>query len=370
MTLLLDLPAPIFGNILSSWLEFKNVVKLDSAVCATLPRTSLMSVLAKHTINDADIANERISPLRILDWINLRKVCVSSIYIPCGLDKDGIVEIFLTRTGSVVKKLRVIFDHQWAVGLFLFDKLARHCPNVEEMIFYRCSVKDTAPVAAFLAGCKKLTKLKMNGFKYLDSPLAATIARLGPNLTNLELDCTYMNVELLRSIVAACGGLQTLVFSRNQITDETMESIVKHCPLLQELYINETHGMSRLTDRGVSAIAGLQHLHTLDLNTSQKVTDSGIIELITRNTRLAKLYIADNNNISDKALFAIAKLGANITHLEAHFCDTRMTDKGVLLVAEKCPKLQQITVSHTGKVTKKAVKKLGKLAELVVDEFW
>ncbi|XP_042022234.1 F-box protein At3g58530-like isoform X3 [Salvia splendens] len=195
-----------------------------------------------------------------------------------------------------------------------------------------------------LNGCQKISDI---GIGFVTS-----------NCSRLKVFSIYWNVRVsdlgIRNLVDNCKLVIDLNLSGcKNVTDESLKLIAENYQGLQLLNITRC---VKITDKGLDMIlVKCSSLHSLNLYALSSFTDAAY-KRISLLTHLRFLDLCGAQNLSDDGLSCIAKC-KNLTSLNLTWC-VRITDQGVVSLAEGCKSLEFLSLFGIVGVTDKSLEAL------------
>ena len=166
-----------------------------------------------------------------------------------------------------------------------------------------------------------------------------------PVLKGLNLSLTEVDDEIMRQITARFPGINDLnVVDCLMIKD--LISIINSLPSLKSLSFSMEEGgdigsLSILLSRQTS----LQKLEIIDTFIMRDVH----LEMIVENLNLTHLSLSGCCNVGDEGIFNVAKCLSQLRSL--NISETAITDKGIKVLAQSCPFLEEVNTSICGNIT-------------------
>ncbi|KAI3678189.1 hypothetical protein L6452_37473 [Arctium lappa] len=201
------------------------------------------------------------------------------------------------------------------------------------------------------------------------------------NLEHLNLNgCQKVSDMGIEAITAASPSLKIFsIYWNVRVTDVGISHLVKSCKHIVDLNLSGCKGIS---DKSLQMLAeNYQHLESLDITRCIKITDGGLQHIMVKcsDLRSLNLYALSSftdgaykklsllghlrfldlcgaQNISDEGLFSIAKC-KNIRTLNLTWC-VRVTDVGVIAIAQGCTSLEYLSLFGIVGVTDKCLEAL------------
>ncbi|KAI8558874.1 hypothetical protein RHMOL_Rhmol04G0130100 [Rhododendron molle] len=193
------------------------------------------------------------------------------------------------------------------------------CPNLKVFsIYWNVRVTDTG-IEHLVKNCKNIVDLNLSGCKNISDKSLQLIADNYQHLKCLNLTrCIKLTDGGLCKIFVKCSSLHSLnLYAVSSFTDEAYKKI----SLLTELKFLDLCGAQNLTDHGLSCIAKCNNLVSLNLTWCVRVTDEGVIPLAEGCTSLEFLSLFGIVGVTDKCLEALSKFCSNtITTLDVNGC--------------------------------------------------
>ena len=259
--LLLSLPHGIITELLTEWIDFRDVVMLDSAFCQKSNRREWLQCLDSDSIvfnvDFSKIGNPQQASLLMMMWIISKRVRVSSYSLisPMAFFGDTLSNIttFLNWSGKHMKELDIAWYHGELL-LSILVEVAQSCTKLQELLFCGCELNEKClngvlcccttstgltfdecncdavggdnNIESMDINCPAIKKFKMHN--YATDSIVVAFAKVFPNLREMKL---------------TDGAL---------ITDAALVAVADHCPQLEKLSV---HRVSAITDAGIAAVA-------------------------------------------------------------------------------------------------------------------
>ncbi|KAG6397248.1 hypothetical protein SASPL_143414 [Salvia splendens] len=202
---------------------------------------------------------------------------------------------------------------------------------------------------------KNVETLNLNGCQKISD---IGIGFITSNCSKLKVFSIYWNVRVsdlgIRSLVNNCKLVIDLNLSGcKNVTDESLKLIAENYQGLQLLNITRC---VKITDKGLDMVlVKCSSLHSLNLYALSSFTDAAY-KRISLLTHLRFLDLCGAQNLSDDGLSCIAKC-KNLTSLNLTWC-VRITDQGVVSLAEGCKSLEFLSLFGIVGVTDKSLEAL------------
>lgn len=167
--------------------------------------------------------------------------------------------------------------------------------------------------------CKHIVDLNLSGCKNITDKSLQLIADNYPDLELLNLTrCIKLTDGGLQQILLKCSSLQSLnLYALSSFTDEAYKKI----SLLTDLRFLDLCGAQNLSDQGLCCIAKCKNLVSLNLTWCVRVTDVGVIAIAQGCTSLEFLSLFGIVGVTDKCLEALSRSCSNmITTLDVNGC--------------------------------------------------
>lgn len=174
-------------------------------------------------------------------------------------------------------------------------------------------------VKHLVKNCKCIVDLNFSGCKHLSDKSLQLVADNYPELESLNLTrCVKMRDSGLQQVFVKCSFLQSLnIYALSSFTDEAYKKI----SVLSHLKFLDLCGAQNLSDDGLSCIAKCKKLVSLNLTWCVRVTDVGVIAIAESCTSLEFLSLFGIVGVTDKCLEALSKSCANtMTTLDVNGC--------------------------------------------------
>ncbi|KAM1936292.1 hypothetical protein ACFX15_013583 [Malus domestica] len=199
------------------------------------------------------------------------------------------------------------------------EAITSACPSLKEFSSYwNVRVTDIG-LAHLVKNCKHIVDLNISGCKNLSDKSLQLIAQNYPELQLLNLTrCVKLTDSGLQQILHGCPSLHSLnLYALSSFTDEAYKKI----SLLSHLKFLDLCGAQNLSDEGVACIARCKGLLSLNLTWCVRVTDVGVIAVAQGCTFLEFLSLFGIVGVTDKCLEALSLTCSNtITTLDVNGC--------------------------------------------------
>ncbi|XP_027363527.1 F-box protein At3g58530 isoform X3 [Abrus precatorius] len=174
------------------------------------------------------------------------------------------------------------------------------------------------------------------------------------SLESLNLNgCQKISDTGIEAITSCCPQLNTFsIYWNVRVTDTGIQHMVRNCKHIIDLNIS---GCKNISDRGVQLISeNYPELKSLNLTS---FTDEAYRKICLL-TRLTFLDLCGAQNLSDEGVSCISKC-KNLVSLNLTWC-VRVTDEGVISLAEGCTSLEFLSLFGIIGVTDKCLEALSK----------
>ncbi|MBA0692931.1 hypothetical protein Goari_010452, partial [Gossypium aridum] len=208
--------------------------------------------------------------------------------------------------------------------------LVKNCKYIVDLNFsgcksdwrFRCSgYQENGEKAYSTGGCSKDTMAYdfMDHIRHLSDKSLQLVSDNYPELESLNLTrCVKMTDSGLQQVFVKCSFLQSLnLYALSSFTDEAYKKI----SVLSHLKFLDLCGAQNLSDDGLSCIAKCKKLVSLNLTWCVRVTDVGVIAIAESCTSLEFLSLFGIVGVTDKCLEALCMSCANtMTTLDVNGC--------------------------------------------------
>ncbi|CAH9105656.1 unnamed protein product [Cuscuta epithymum] len=193
------------------------------------------------------------------------------------------------------------------------------CPKLKGLsIYWNIRVTD-AGIMHLVRNCKLVVDLNLSGCKTITDQTLHLIADTYQNMESLNITrCIKLTDSGLQRILLKCASLQSLnLYALSVFTDEAYKKI----SLLPHLKFLDLCGAQNLTDDGLSCIAHCKKLLSLNLTWCVRVTDIGVIAIAQGCISLEFLSLFGIVGVTDKSLEALASsCSKTLTTLDVNGC--------------------------------------------------
>ncbi|XP_023886029.1 F-box protein At3g58530 isoform X1 [Quercus suber] len=193
------------------------------------------------------------------------------------------------------------------------------CPILKVFsIYWNVRITDMS-IEHLVKNCKHVTDLNLSGCKKISDKSLRLVAENYPKLEFLNLTrCINLTDRGLQQILLKCSFLQSLnIYALSSFTDEAY----RRMSLLIYLKFLDLCGAQNLSDDGLSCIAECVNLVSLNLTWCVRVTDEGVMAIAQGCTSLEFLSLFGIVGVTDKCLEALSSSCSNtITTLDVNGC--------------------------------------------------
>ncbi|XP_015951181.1 F-box protein At3g58530 [Arachis duranensis] len=193
------------------------------------------------------------------------------------------------------------------------------CPQLKIFsIYWNVRVTDTG-LKQTVQNCKYIVDLNISGCKNISDRGLQCVAENYPELVSLNLTrCIKITDDGLKQLLHKCLSLQSLnLYALSSFTDEAYKKIC----LLEHLKFLDLCGAQNLSDEGLSYISKSKNLASLNLTWCVRVTDKGVISIAQNCTSLEFLSLFGITGVTDKCLEELSKSCSDkITTLDVNGC--------------------------------------------------
>jgi hypothetical protein len=279
------LPSDVMINLLTKWLNMRDVCIFDTAICNKKNRLIYLNYLKSNiTIFDGIYLN---SNLICSNWIIAREISVKKLKYNSYYTFNAIDINIMKNIIKLSPKLQSYelnsynYNNQFSLlnNDDYFSVISSNCKQLRDLKFYRCGITDKAIIKI----SENLLNLQYLNLAFCEYITDYSIVKIARNLTNLEhLD------------ISGCV----------RITDIGLIKISENLAKLTDLHLN---GNSKITDDSVIKIAeNLKSLQHLNLLNCYKITDVGIIKIIN-NLTLKHLGVYNCDKVTEDCIIKLTK---------------------------------------------------------------
>ena len=282
---------------LTSWLDFRSVGCLDTAIGHKQDRSTWLTCLRAMDTTAIDEHEHSCSSLR---WVVERGIRVKRIKI---------------RESSRNEIVPETFDGLYAPSLLSLD--LHGCINVTDVVISSLSV-----------GCSELQEIIVS-------------------------ECTRIGDAGIVAVADHCPKLCVINLSNCQnITDAGIIVLAHGCPQLSSIDLSSCHD---ITDAGMIALAqGCPQLSSINLYNCSNITDAGMIALAHGCPQLSSINLSECSNITDAGVIALAHGCPQLSSINLYNC-INVTDAGMVALVQGCPLLRQVRLSYCRHVSLSSV---------------
>eukprot|EP00899_Mesostigma_viride_P003669 jgi/Mesvir1/13302/Mv08592-RA.1 len=247
--------------------------------------------------------------------------------------------------------------------------VAQSCPELRVLGAGHCPNVTGDGIIAVARGCKELRRLSVEGCARVSGDSIKLVALRCVLLEDLcVVGCPHVRSSAILEVTKRCRGVRRLAASN--VSDNTLAAIATNCNQLECLEVQGSildkdgarhpHARVRvyISDAGMRAVAdGCNHLVSFCVRGSDRVTDEGIIALAERRPQLVCLGVPRCPRITDASISVVARHGT-LRHLDVQGCQS-VTDASIIDVAKNCPGLRRLNVTGCTDVTDGSILEVG-----------
>ncbi|KAK9265788.1 hypothetical protein L1049_012471 [Liquidambar formosana] len=199
------------------------------------------------------------------------------------------------------------------------EAITSACPKLKVFsIYWNVRVTDTG-IEHLVRNCKHIVDLNLSGCKSITDKSLRLVAENYRDLESLNLTrCVKLTDGGLQQILLKCSSLQSLnLYALSSFTDEAYKKI----SLLAHLRFLDLCGAQNFSDQGLFCIAKCKNLVSLNLTWCVRLTDAGVIAIAQGCNSLEFLSLFGIVGVTDKCLEVLSKSCSNtITTLDVNGC--------------------------------------------------
>ncbi|XP_024038436.1 F-box protein At3g58530 isoform X2 [Citrus clementina] len=193
------------------------------------------------------------------------------------------------------------------------------CPELKVFsIYWNVRVTDIG-IQHLVKNCKHIIDLNLSGCKNLLDKSLQLIADNYQELESLNLTrCVKLTDGGLQKILIKCSSLRSLnLYALSGLTDEAYNKI----SLLAHLKFLDLCGAQNLSDEGLACIAKCKNLVSLNLTWCVRITDVGVMAIAEGCSSLEFLSLFGIVGVTDKCLEVLSRFCSNtLTTLDVNGC--------------------------------------------------
>lgn len=339
-----------FLSILLEYLNMKEIVILDSAICNKPDRNKWLECIAKDMGSVATKIQPYLRDDGPIIWCSKRNVQFKCLAI------DNIKKPYSVTT----------------VGASLLSMCSKNM--IEFHLYY--NIRSPEILIELGQQCSKLKKLKITSEYITDKDLALLLSH-NIDLEHIELGfCERLGDDSLMVIAAHCRRLRTILFDHmTHFTDKGMEALVSVNHDLEDIGVYSCTTL--LTYSSLMAIANSCHkLKVLDISNAEWITDEGFVALVSNNLdleeigleyrplltdvsiialtshchRLRKVYFSEMDGFTDQGIATLVSANHDLEEIRFDSC-AFLNNFSLKAIANNCHKLTRLDISNAELIT-------------------
>ncbi|PRP89382.1 hypothetical protein PROFUN_01245 [Planoprotostelium fungivorum] len=235
-----------------------------------------------------------------------------------------LTEPILINLATHIKNLRVInLTSSTAVSDDAIYSLACKSKQLREINLFGCVGITDWSVKKLSGSCNQLERVSLGGCKNISDASAASLCSVNSALRYVDLALT-------------------------KIKTATLQTMTVHNNLITELDVS---GVKVMDDACCEAIASFERLTSLNLYLTP-IEDSGLRKILKKLTRLQRLDVSYCGKLTDEAFRDLKTCELRSVNLIRDFS---LTDRTLMEIAQRCPKLEDLSVRQCVKITGRGI---------------
>jgi hypothetical protein len=355
MTAPTQLPLELASKILLMWVDLEDIGHLDSALCNKTERASYLSLVSNasfvisrsFTPHEGNAGGIRVRSFT--SWFLLRGVAVTNVSVNAAwVANQGQSRNYIHLHRRHVRNVTVEMDSSLP---FEFDaalkEISEHCPNVAKLDTGRGVTISAVTLSHITHHWPQLTHLAIQVDGVDDGDEFVSVCVECQSLVELTLWAVPPAPALTKALQVCSAELQKFTaFAPLKPSD--YRSLAQRCPLLREVDVPH----SKLDDAGLEALgANCVHLEVLKIEKNAKVTNKGLLA-VARNRALTTLRLNGCPIITDAGLQAVAQSCPLLERVDLSH-SSAVTDASLIAIGQTCHHLRELSlravpVTHAG----------------------
>ena len=399
-----------FLPILLEYLNIKDIVAMDSAICNKADREQWLKCIAK---DNGSVISDKIKrfPIsdRLIQWCYLRKIQFKYLdlkfhHSSFSISFDNITLLAMCCIHLVDLKLCTgETEYRKEIRHKIISELGQRCTQLKRFnsalpdicdkdvtLFMAnnhdlkiieiaiCERLTDATLIVIADNCHTLHKISFAGmYRITDQGIAAVVST-NHDLEDIQLvDCRLLTDATLKAIAGNCHQLKRIKLSSDLMTDEglkmlvsanhdlrvieffhcervsdaTLRAIGENCHTLQQITFKAMH---RITDQGMKALVSSNHdLEDISISNCGRLTDETLITIAQHCHKLKKLKLS-SDRMTDEGPVALVSANHDLEEIDIRNCDV-LTDATLIAIVDNCPKLKELACIGLTNITLSAI---------------
>ena len=364
MTDFTTLPIAVGCSIICEWINWEDLVRLDSAYCNHLTRSAFLIYCNSGTLEMDQIWLKSAAQIQ---WIinrklKFRKFSTSLLVWQQGIDK--LIDEMFASIGDHVKEVQICPDSSLSSKqiVCLNAIIAQNCMNIRKvevaekitdmeiapllcvlrsiqfLYIYDCNITNASLYIISNICAMNLRILFLDGLGVCDSGITALVGKC-PELEELHIrSCFSVTGKGLAALILTTPKLNCFRITICDLSDTDITTLAQHCPMLHTLEVNAT----LLTDVGIQELGNhCTQLRKLDLNNCMNISTGFSL---FQNLEELRLYCCPT--LTDTMVATIVQNNPLLENLTLEYCK-KLTSLAVLCILDGCPELRNITITNT-----------------------
>lgn len=335
--LLLRIPTGVAGQIIVEWLLITDVCKVDAAFANALLRPEWFNFLASGDVMYANIPppiNLLATIPFMLAWMHKRGIPMSTMEITPELDLV-LVNQYLDLTA---RKLTFVSLQNMKRGTedILNILSSKELDQLRTIRSAFSNLDNHLEMRNLLKKPHNLEELRFNYCTNIHADLFLNMSL--PYLRTVSVNFASVSSKFVTAFAMSCRNLQNLNLSKcGIIDDEAVGTLARNCVQLRLISLC---GQGLITDAAIVELSQCcTGLLLVDVCSCPLLTNASIVTLASNCHRMERLYMSNNENITDAALRAITDCIAPTFEVLNILDCPHITSYAIIHVIERCPKL-------------------------------
>ena len=275
----------ILNDLLTKWISFSDVGRLDSAVCEPVKRKQFLDLLPTESFGKRTTLMSRYSGNpTFLTWVAKRSVKLrlnEQVFDDVIVGNLELLRRVLTTIGPSLKRVDQSKDSR--LGTEYVDKfileLSLRCTNLQECEFLTFS---DAPLTALLARNPHMRSVKLGKCaSNKESDMLLTVSSLCPNIDNIDMNFSAPTGSFKCFMDSIPVNLTRLCLLSQDFSHTSLLNLLSQCHQLTELRIAQYVGLPDPSVKLVHPCLQLFRFHSQDIATIAPVLSTIMPNLVT-----------------------------------------------------------------------------------------
>ena len=369
-----------FLSVLMDYLNMREIVAMDSAICNKSDRDIWLKCIAKGIGSVSTKIQSYFHNDRPIEWCSNKNVQFASLCLDFS-ERTSMI----TASGTSLLSLLCININEFQLKATndlneyskkILCKFAERCSKLKRFRIYSsqaidrdvtpilshnadledieidfCALLANATLVAIGRHCHRLHRISVRNInRFTDSGITALVSA-NQDLEEIQMDnCSTLTNASVIAIAQNCHKLKKIdIYNVEMMADQGFKALLSSNPGLEEISIDTC---PELTDASLIAMAvHCRTLRKISFGYMRQLTDQGIASLVSTNHDLKEIQLINCIELTDVSLIAIAQHCHKLKKIDVRFAANLMTDEGFVALVSNNQDFEEISLQFCPSLT-------------------